>query len=333
MKYRQLTEGDRVRIEAWVETGCSASEVARKLGVHRSTISRELKRPNTPNGYHALSAQVRYEKAREACRPKRLEETSVFGYVNRKLRKGWSPEEISGRIDREIQEGKRPPSDAIHHETIYRFVYESEYGKREKLYEYLRRGKKHRTKKYGRRSQKTLIPNRVFIEMRPVEVETRATVGHWEGDAILYPHKEAIYNHLERKTRFTVLTKLERKTAEKIEAAAVNALGTHYAKTLTMDNDPAHVTHEKIAKQLKLETYFCHPYHSWEKGSNENMNGVVRQYFPRGKSIQAVTQAEINDVADELNSRPRKCLAYATPAEMLQSEYQNLQTVALSLRM
>lgn len=333
MRYRQLIESDRVKLETWLDEGKGQSEIAKQLGVHRSTISREIKKQNTPAGYHALSAQVRHEQKRSACRPKRLEETGLFSYVNGKLRKGWSPEEISGRLKREIREGKRLSDEYIGHEAIYRMVYESEYGKREKLYEYLRRGKKRRTKKYGRKSQKTLIPNRVFIEMRPKEVETRVTVGHWEGDAILYPHKQAIYNHLERKTRFTVLTRLERKTAEQVEAATVAALMSHHAETLTMDNDPAHVTHESIAKQLNLQTYFCHPYHSWEKGSNENMNGKVRQYFPRGKSIQSVTQAEIDDVADELNNRPRKCLGYATPAEMLQSEYQSLQTVALRLRM
>lgn len=331
MKYRQLTEGDRVRIEAWVEAGLSASQIARKLEVHRSTISRELKKQNTPNGYYALSAQVRHEAAREACRPKRLEETPLFGYVNRKLRKGWSPEQISGRIAREIKAGTRPPSDAIHHEAIYRLVYESEYGKREKLYEYLRRGKKHRTKKYGRRSQRETVPNRVFIDERPQEVSTRSTVGHWEGDSIIYPYKEAMNSLVERKSRYTILTKLVRKTAENTKAAVTHALSGHYCASLTLDNGTENARHEEIATGLKMKTYFCHPYHSWEKGSVENMNGCVRRYFPRGKSIQAVTQAEVDDVAYELNSRPRKVLAYATPQEVLDYEYQNLN-VALSSR-
>lgn len=332
MKYRQLTERDRLRIEAWEETGLSASEIARKLGVHRSTISRELNRQNTPSGYHALSAQVRHEQAREACRPKRLEETRLFGYVNRKLHQGWSPEQISGRIAREIEAEKRPPSDAIHHEAIYRLVYESEYGKREKLYEYLRRGKKHRTKKYGRRSQRETIPNRVFIENRPAEVNARTTVGHWEGDSIIYPYKEALNSLVERKSRYAIFTKLTRKTAENTKKAVTEALSNHYCASLTLDNGSENAQHEEIAQALKAKTYFCHPYHSWEKGSVENMNGCVRRYFPRGKSIQAVTQLEIDDVAHELNNRPRKVLAYATPQEVLDYEYKYLQTVALSLR-
>lgn len=333
MKYRQLTEEDRQRIEIWLETGLNASEIASKLGVHRSTISRELKQPNTPNGYHALSAQVRHETARDKCRPQRkIEETSLFSYVVKKLRKGWSPEEISGRIEREIKEEKRPARDAIHHETIYRFIYESEYGKREKLYEYLRRGKKHRTKKYGRRSQRETIPNRVFIDDRPMEVGLRTTVGHWEGDSIIYPYKEAINSLLERKSRYTILTKLTRKTAENTKVAVTEALSDHYCASLTLDNGTENTKHEAIAQALNAKTYFCHPYHSWEKGSVENMNGCVRRYFPRGKSIQAVTQADLDDVAFELNHRPRKILAYATPAEVLQSEYQKLN-VALSLRM
>lgn len=329
--FRQFTAIDRAQIEALVKEGVSQSAIATRLGFNRCSISRELARHQTPHGYKASMAQAQHQHKRKACRPKRKvdEVTSISQYVLERLWRGWSPETISGKLRQEINAGIRLPSDYVNHESIYRFVYESEFGKQQKLYQYLRRGQKRRRKRYGRKSQRETLKNRVFIDERPTEVETRATIGHWEGDAIIYPHKKAINSLVERKSRFVILTKLERKTAQLTKLAVTKRLKQHYCKTLTVDNGTEHALHEEIAKELHAGVYFCHPYHSWEKGSNENMNGLVRRYLPRRTNIDDLTQTELDAIARELNTRPRKVLDYQTPAEVLQSEYQQL-SVAFS---
>lgn len=329
--FRQLTATDRAQIEALDKEGFSQSAIARRLKVDRSSISRELSRYSTPHGYFSKMAQAQHEHKRKKCRPKRkVEEHPIIGrYVLERIFRGWSPETISGKLREEIKAGMRSPSEYVNHESIYRFVYESDFGKKEKLYQYLRRGQKRRRPRYGRKTHRETLKNRVFIDLRPKEVETRQTVGHWEGDAIIYPHKKAINSLVERKSRFVILTKLEQKTAGLTQAAVTSRLKNHFRQTLTIDNGTEHALHEEIAKELKMNIYFCHPYHSWEKGTNENMNGLVRRYLPKRTNINDLTQAELDAIAAELNARPRKILNFQTPAEVLQSEYQQL-SVAFS---
>lgn len=328
-KFKHLTELDRAKIEALSKEGYGICNIAGIIGVNKSTISREISNRGTPSGYHAWIAELNYKKKRSVCHPKnKIEDTKIGTYIIGKIKEGWSPEQISGRIKKEIDDGERPPSDSIVAETIYQFVYDSEYGQREKFYQYLRRGKKRRTKKFGRKSQKEIIKNRVFIDERPAEVNLRNTVGHWESDSIIYPHKEALNSLLERKSRYAIVTKLKRKTAELTRAAITDRLKDQICLTLTVDNGTENKEHKEIAHDLAAQVYFCHAFHSWEKGSNENFNGLIRRYLPRGESIQEVTQEEIDDIAWELNNRPRKILGFKTPAEVLKSEYQKLVIVA-----
>lgn len=324
--FRQLTAADRAQIEALDKEGFKQSVIARRLAVDRSSISRELTRHSTPHGYFAKMAQAQHEQKRKKCRPKRkVEEVKAISrYVLEHIWRGWSPETISGTLRYQIAAGLRPSSDYVNHESIYRFVYDSEFGKKEKLFQYLRRGQKRRRKRFGRKSQRETLKNRVFIDDRPVEVATRATVGHWEGDAIIYPRKKAVNSLLERKSRFVVLTKLEQKTAVLTKMAIVERLRPHCCRTLTVDNGTEHALHEEIAKELDAKVYFCHAYHSWEKGAVENMNGLVRRYLPRRTNIDELSQTELDAIATELNDRPRKILGYRTPAEVLQSEYEKL---------
>lgn len=324
--FKQLTGFDRAKIEALKKEGLSQTMIAKRLKVDKSTVSRELRRHDTPNGYFARMAQARHEQKRKSCRPKRkVEEMPAIGqHVIERIYRGWSPETISGTLKEEIKEGKRSPSDYVNHESIYKFVYESEFGKREKLYQYLRRGQKRRKRRFGRKTQREIIKNRVFIDERPREVAARKTVGHWEGDAIIYLHKKAINSLVERKSRFVILTKLERKTAALTKQAITGRLKYHYCKTLTVDNGIEHTDHQEIAQELGLKIYFCHPYHSWEKGTNENTNGLVRRYLPKRTSIDDLSQTDLDEIADELNDRPRKILHYKTPRTVLQSEYQKL---------
>jgi len=217
ISFKHLTDSDRIRIEVLLKEGYKQIEIAKKMGVDRSTISREIKIRGTPTGYHATQAEINYRLKRLKCHPKRkIEETPIGTHVLEKIRLGWSPETISGRLRLEIEWGLRDKNEYVNPESIYQFVYVSDYGRREKLYEYLRRGKKHRSKKHGRKSQKTTIPNRVFIEMRPREVEERKTVGHWEGDTIHYPQRKGINSLVERKARFAILTIVGKKVPTRI---------------------------------------------------------------------------------------------------------------------
>ncbi len=166
--------------------------------------------------------------------------------------------------------------------------------------------------------------------MRPKEVDKRKAVGHWEGDTIHYPEKKGINSLVERKARFTILTKLQRRTAEQTTAAIVNRLLEHKRDSLTLDNGMENIKHEEITKALDVPVFFCHPYHSWEKGSNENMNGLVRKYLPRGTNLDTISQEDLDDIAGELNNRPRKILGFYTPQEVLENEYIKLNNVAFS---
>lgn len=324
--FKQLGLDERAKIEAWVNSGVSKAEIARSLGIHRSTVTRELNRFSTPHGYKSRMAEARHKEKRKNCRPKCKVETlpKVSQYVLEHILRGWSPETISGTLREEIKLGFRTSTDYVNHESIYKFVYESEFGKKEKLYQYLRRGQKRRKRRFGRKTHKELIKNRIFIGMRPEEVQSRKTIGHWEGDAIIYTNKKAINSLVERKSRFVILTKLEQKTAVLTKEAITNRLQNHYRKTLTVDNGSEHTLHEEIAKELGVDIFFCHPYHSWEKGTNENTNGLVRRYLPKRTSIDELTQTELDDIAEELNNRPRRILNYQTPRQVLELEYQKL---------
>ena len=321
--FKQLTLDDRIQLEVLSREGKTNQEIGESLGVDRTTVWREKKERGTPTGYHAKMAEVNYRVKRQACRPKRkVEELPVGSYIIGRIRAGWSPETISGRLDTDITDGLRPPTEAVSHETIYNFVYQSEFGRINKLYEYLRRGKKHRTKQRGRKSQTERIPNRISVHERPEAANSRTEIGHWETDSVIYPGKLAINSLLERKSRFALLTKLERKTAELTKDALINRLAGLPAKTLAFDNGLENIKHTEVAETLSLQTYFCDPYSSWQKGAVENLNGLLRRYLPRGKSIQGLTQTELDDIAWELNNRPRKCLGFRTPQEVLELEYQ-----------
>lgn len=325
--YRHLNEHDRVRIEVYLNEGKSQYEIAKMLGVDRSTISREVKnRGGLLREYTADYAQKDYQAGKRRCGIRgKIENHLVGSFVIDRIKAGWSPEQISGRLKKEIREGLCHPDEYVNHESIYQFIYDSDYGKTEKLCTYLRQGKKRRTRKYGRKTKHEIISNRTFIDQRPKEIDERQTVGHWEGDAIIYKYKNAIQSIVERKLKYTILTKLMRKTADLSTAAFVSNLKEYYVKSLTVDNGTENKEHEKISKELNAPVYFCHPYHSWEKGTNENTNGLVRRYLPRGTSLENVTQDDLDDIAWELNNRPRKSLQYSTPEEMLELEYSRMQ--------
>lgn len=333
MNNKQLTAADRGAIEVLLQEKYIVSKIAEVIGFHKSTVSREINKRSTSTGYVALVAQADYEKRRKRSRKKtRLDSSKLQKYIVNKLEAGWSPEQIAGRL-----KSKNNNETVICHETIYNWLYTDKWAYRdEKLFQYLRYGRKKRKKQTGRSVHKSKIPNRVSISERPDVVGDRIEYGHWEGDSVIYPYKYAINTINELMTGRVKFTKLKRKTAALTALAMSNQLEDEIALTLTLDNGTEFMEHEYVSEQTGVKTYFCHPYSSWERGSNENSNMLLRGYLPKRKDITDLTQEELDDIAEELNNRPRKRLGYKTPNEVYQEYMLKLQkgkNVAVDSRM
>lgn len=333
--YKQITVADRKAIEVLLNEKYTISSIARKLGVDKSTICREINKRSTPTGYYADIAQINYDIKRSKCKKKtKLADSKTQAYVIEKLKCGWSPDTIRGRIKLCI-DPETIDLVLCCNETIYNWIYTNPYCIREKLHQYLKQGKKRRTKHSGRKTKKELIPNRVSIHQRPDIVNTRSEFGHWEGDSVVYPNKKAINTVNELYTGIVVFTKLDQKTSELTAEAISNALSSYKALTLTLDNGCEFVKHEQITQNIGIDIYFCDPYSSFQRGSNENTNGLLRRYLPKRANIDDLTQEELDDIALELNSRPRKRLKYLSPIEFYKKNVLNLKqevNVALESR-
>lgn len=313
-KQSKLSAIERDRIALWSSKNKSLRWIAVKLGRNVSTISREIARNRWGRYYVAIHAQAKAAK-RKSLAGKRspLKDTTTYSYVLEKLRFGWSPEQIAGRLQRE--HGHR----IISHEAIYQYIYAEENSTR-KLWEYLPRKQKRRRKKYGRKSQRGHIPDRVSIHDRPTEVEARLIAGHWEGDSVEgKAHRGGLHTQVERKTRMTFAVKLSSLTSEetlKAQEYLFSWLPDQMKKSTTVDNGKEFYYH----KQFNLPVYFADPYSSFQRGTNENTNGLLRRYFPKGTDFTDISQTEISDAVGELNSKPKKCLGFATPAELFAVE-------------
>lgn len=317
MKYRHLTLEEREKIYLFLNLGCSRREIARRIGRHHTTVSRELRR-NAPylTEYIACRAHKKAENRSVKCRKvAALKKPKVFLYVREKLRKGWSPETIAGRLRIDH------PGCNIHWETIYRYMYDKR-NRQYRLWEYLPLGRKRRrVKVHGRGIRKKgRVPGAVSIELRPKVVERRKQFGHWETDNMEGPRgtKTALSATIERKTRYIVLTKLNNQTAREKTDALVEALLNHQVRTITADNGKENSYHDEISTMLDAEMYFCHAYASWEKGSVENAIKRVRRYIPKGTNLRYVSQEQISLIERELNNRPMKCLGLLSPNETME---------------
>ncbi|TSC58312.1 MAG: transposase [Parcubacteria group bacterium Greene0416_79] len=311
-EYKHLSASDRLSIYHGVQEGDSIRSIAKTLGRDPGTISREVARNKTPLVYLPDTACRQYKERRKHCRPKsRLSDSELRTYILLKLEKGWSPELIAGRLR------KRFGRTLVHHETIYKFIYDSEMGIQWKLYEYLPRGKRKRTKRRGRKTKKCAVKNRVFIEMRQREANERSEVGHWETDSVLFGYRQSVNTAADRMSRFTVLTKLPSRDAEATTTALTERVSPLPVKSITADSGPENAEHEKISLTFGAPFFFCHPYHSWEKGTIENRNGVVRRYRPKETNLDEISQSDLDDIAFEINNRPMKCLNFSTPYEVL----------------
>ncbi len=307
--YTQLTQDQRYQIYIVMKAGHTQSETAELLGVDKSTISRELRRNGGLKGYRPQQAHRFCLQRREQKAESRIE-SATWAKVERLLCEEWSPEQISGWLQSTYQI-------SISIEWIYQHIL-SDKQSGGTLYKYLR-CQKQRKKRYGVYSYRGQIPDQVSIEQRPAIVDKRSRYGDWELDTVIGKnHQQALVTLVERKSRLTLIAKVIRKTAENVSNAIISLLSTlkPWVHTLTADNGREFAQHAHIAKQLKAQFYFAHPYASWERGLNENTNGLIRQYFPKKHDFTTITEHQVGQVMDKLNNRPRKCLGFKTPNEV-----------------
>jgi IS30 family transposase len=314
MGYKHLSLADRHYIEVERKMGSSFSKIADALGRSPSSISREVKRNTGLRGYRHKQAD-RMAKERHRNKPKAVKMTGeIRCLIDICLKAYWSPEQIAGRF-------KTMDLISLHHEKIYQYIL-ADKRRGGTLYTYLRHQNKTYRKRYGSAHNRTGIPNRRDIDQRPAEADNRTHIGHWEADTMIgSQHQGAIVTLDERKSRLRLAAPLKRKKAASV-AEAIHALLApvkDFVKTITFDNGKEFTLHETIAKTIGCETFFAKPYHSWERGQNENANGLLRQFFPKNMKLSNITTEEVLSAVDNLNNRPRKCLGYRTPYEVFES--------------
>ena len=330
MSYSQLTQDERYHIQHHLSHQ-SPAQIARDLNRSKSTISREIKRHRNQQGrYQAAQAQTQSSQTKRRKRsPYKLTEP-VKQMIDTLIMQQLSPEQVCGYLQKHHQI-------QLHHSTIYQYI-RQDAAEGGTLRQNLRICSKPYRKKYGSKNwTRGKVPDRVGIEQRPAIVDQRIRIGDWEADTIVgKDQKSALLTLVDRKTRYVIIKKLNNFKAEDTAKAIIRALKSakHQVHTITMDNGKEFYRHTKVAKALKAETYFCRPYHSWEKGSNENTNGLIRQYFPKKTDFREFSHQKIRQVQDLLNNRPRKILGYETPNTLFFGQFHPLiSDVALEIRM
>ena len=317
MTYQHLSKTERYQIFILMKDGKTQSQIATLMDRHKSTISRELARNTGLKGYRpkqvCLLAEERSLGSRNAVQinPKDWDIAVTC------LHKKWSPEQIADQV-------------GISHETIYRHVY-ADKAAGGSLWEQLRCQKKCKKRYASGRDRRGKIIGRRPISERPEHIEVRSQVGHWEGDTVIGPaHKQAVVTLVERKSGYALIAKVSNKTSDLVSQAIITKLNavTPLVKTMTFDNGKEFAEHSRIDTALQSTTYFADPLASWQRGSNENFNGLLRQYIPKKRPLSTVTNQELRMIQAELNSRPRKRLGFKTPNEVFM---QSLNRVAISV--
>jgi IS30 family transposase len=355
LSHSKLTRRERELLVAWKKEGLRDSECARRLSRHRSTIGRELKRNQIRVNvgrndwqiiYEPLHAQtISEERKKNAWFAKQpLKTKKIYAYTMRMLRRGWSPEQIAGRL-RYLY--PQDPSWHICHETIYQFIYKEKTDMTKQgilnarildrrifrgttattvtdhpqpLYEYLRRKQVKRRKRGGRKVTRVRIPDRVSIHDRPGVIDGRKEFGHWEGDTLVGKYRiSGLHTEYERLTSLIKFARMESIDGDGFEKATKRIFGKLPDKarqSTTLDNGLEHSHHIVLKEQYGMSTYFADPYSAWQRGGNENANLWIRYYFPKGTDFSTITEEELKDIEWELNSRPRKRLGFQTPQEV-----------------
>ena len=318
MRNKQLTLKERYHIWTSLKSGSSQKDIAESIGVHPSTICREIQRnkDTLTEEYHYAFADSKSITRQQAKIKYTVMTSKIKTYIKSKLKEDWSPEQIAGRM--KIDNGL-----SVCHETIYRYIY---YNKLRggRLYKHLR----HKNKKYHNRSNKyqrrgTII-DRISIDKRPKIVERKNRIGDFEIDTVIGRHHiGALVTVVDRKSKFTLIKNVASKRAEEVTKALIDMLLPlkPITKTITSDNGKEFAYHKEVSKALDTNFYFAHPYSSWERGLNEHTNGLIRQYLPKKTEFTQVSKEEIISIQDKLNHRPRKILNYRTPYEVFFTEF------------
>jgi len=310
MQYTRLTREERFTIAALQRQGLGVRRIATALDRSPSTVSRELKKHSCDQeGYSYSTAQASSQAKR--TRSAQRYGSEVWAKVEKRLQEDWSPEQITGYYR---DAGEEIPS----HEWIYQHLLKDQ-DQGGELFKHLRHPVKSYRKRGAERERRGRIPNQIMIDERPKEVEEKQRLGDWELDTVIGAQGgHVLVTMVERKSRYTLIRKATRKGANEVGFELFSALREHPDKvlTLTADNGKEFAHHQLLADLLNCSVYFAHPYHSWERGLNENTNGLIRQYFPKKMSLNNVSDQEIQRVQDILNSRPRKCLGFKTPNDI-----------------
>jgi len=311
MLYSQLTEGERNQIYALKQVRESHRNIAKILIRDVSTIGREIQRNRGLRGYRPHQASLKAQERRRIPRYVKMT-PEVVTYIEVKLREEYSPEQISGTMQGSV-------GIKVSHERIYQHIWQDkEHGG--DLYRNLRiAGLKKRRKRYGKKDWRGKIPNRVDIEKRPAIVEEKTRIGDWEADLVSgVHHRGFLVTLVERKSKYTIIGQVQRKHSDDVAAEILRLLGPHKERvqTITYDNGLEFAGHESVNEHLECRSYFAKPYHAWERGLNENTNGLIRQYFPKGTDLRKIKREEIAFVMQRLNHRPRKTLAFKPPHDI-----------------
>ncbi len=307
-RYHQIKQEERYEIYALKKAGFSQKEIAKNLKRDKSTISRELKRNTGKRSYRPKQA---HEKAVSRFFSSSRIDHKVIGFVEEKLDEDWSPEQISGWL-------KENKHGSVSHEWIYQYIWKDK-ASGGLLFKHLRHAQKKKKKRYGSHDKRGQIKNRISIDERPEILEEKSRVGDWEIDTVIgRHHKGALVTIVDRKSKFTLIAQVDRKQSIQVKEATLILLKPFKSSshTITADNGKEFASHEEIASKLNISYFFAHPYASWERGLNENTNGLIRQYFPKGTNFTQITQIDVEKVAEKLNNRPRKTLNYKTPKEV-----------------
>jgi IS30 family transposase len=315
MTYQHLSQTERYQIYILMKDGKTQSQIAMLMNRHKSTISRELARNTGNRGYRPRQACLLSQERSVGSRNATQITATDWGKTVDCLLEQWSPVQIANQV-------------GISHETIYRHVY-ADKAAGGSLYQQLRCQKKRKKRYASGRDRRGQIVGRRPISERPAHIETRSQVGHWEGDTVIgAAHKQAVVTLVERKSGYAVLAKVKNKTSDLVSSAIITKLNavTPLVKTLTFDNGKEFAEHSRIDAALNSTTYFADPFASWQRGSNENFNGLLRQYIPKKRPLSTVTDKELRMIQDRLNNRPRKRLGFKTPNEVFM---QSLNRVAL----
>lgn len=307
--YTQLTEHQRYQIQALMKAEHTQTAIADIIGVHKATISREVRRNRGLRGYRPKQAQQLAKARREHSQQPRIAD-STWSRVESWLRDEWSPEQISDAL--RYRHGIR-----VSHEWIYQYVLHDKASGGD-LYRHLR-CQRQRKKRYGTYSRRGQLVNTVSIDERPAIVDRKARIGDWEVDTVIGKgHQQALVTLTERRSMYTLIAHVKRRTADAVRRAIVRLMRSmnRSVHTITSDNGKEFGEHEAIGEALDAGFYFAHPYASWERGLNENTNGLIRQYFPKKMDFRSITKQQINQVMKKLNNRPRKTLGHRTPHEV-----------------